>query len=678
MIFLWKRVVPTILFTVVGLSASRITSYAQGCKLQAATRGTPSKCVAVSATGKCSPVDTGTGSSGMCKKVPGAEECTCAEIPETPPKNPGLDHVPLRPPRTPAAPDDAPLTGFVDLHTHPLSNLGFGGKLLYGGVDVGSLLPSDPSCQHNVRATSESQALGNDNSTHGGWDLFHNGCGDMIRANIITVFETANDAAPNEKNGGALGYPNFPDWPVWNDITHQKMWVEWIRRAHTGGLNVMVALAVNNKTLGDMTAGPGDYPTNDKSSADLQIAEIKSFVGRHSDFMEVALNSADVYRIVSAKRLAVVIGIEVDHIGNLTGVVVPMVGVVQPPSEADLKAEIHRLYAEGVRYIFPIHVLDNALGGAAAYQSIFDASNMREEGRPYALVCANLADTRDSDLKDGAHGGFTYDNNALSFLNVVAQLGKTGFAVTSIQYPQCPSGVGQKNSLGLTPSGTAVITEMMKLGMLIDIDHMSQAAADATLTLATRFSYPVNSGHSGVRGALQNQKNHNERSVRPDQYMTIGRLHGMAGVGSSGLDAQQWVTLYNQVTSDMGAGGVGAFGSDTDGFALGMPPRRKTCRPQFIVMGTCMAPEPASSVQYPIQLAALVPQGSGILPVSTDGTKTWDYNVVGVAHFGMFPDFLMDVKSLPGGDATVKNIMTGADYFYRTWKIAETNSTTVR
>src|SRR5689334_23482391 len=28
-----------------------------------------------------------------------------------------------------------PLRGFVDLHTHPLANLAFGGKFIYGGVD---------------------------------------------------------------------------------------------------------------------------------------------------------------------------------------------------------------------------------------------------------------------------------------------------------------------------------------------------------------------------------------------------------------------------------------------------------------------------------------------------------------------------------------------------------------
>jgi hypothetical protein len=36
------------------------------------------------------------------------------------------------------------LLGIVDLHTYSLANLGFGGNLVYGGVDVGSILPADP------------------------------------------------------------------------------------------------------------------------------------------------------------------------------------------------------------------------------------------------------------------------------------------------------------------------------------------------------------------------------------------------------------------------------------------------------------------------------------------------------------------------------------------------------
>jgi microsomal dipeptidase-like Zn-dependent dipeptidase len=524
------------------------------------------------------------------------------------------------------------LRGFVDLHTHPMANLGFGGKLLYGGPDIGSLLPADPDCHHNVRATSEQQALGHDKSTHGGHDFFSNPCGDELRKAVIHGLQSGLHGADESED--AYGYPTFAEWPVWNDLTHQKMWVEWIRRAYFGGLRVMVALAVNNKTLGDMTAGPGDYATDDKSSADRQIQEIKSFVGRHHDFMEVAYKSADVHRIVAANKLAVVVGVEIDHIGNFQTVQNRAV-----PTEAQVKGEIHRLYNEGVRYIFPIHVLDNAFGGSAAYVNLFNVSNVRETGHAYDLVCASPAD----------HITYRYSNSDLGVELVLAQLAKSGFAITSISSPKCPAGIGEKNKLGLTPIGVVAIKEMMRLGMLIDIDHMSQAAADQALHLAVTFNYPVNSGHNGVRGAL-GAETQNERAFRPDQYATIGRLHGMAGVGSGGLTAPEWLRLYNDVIHAMGSGNIVAgFGTDTNGFAPGMPPRH-------------------SSVRY-----------TRDFPASRDGRKTWDYNRDGVAHYGMLWDFLQDVRSLPGGAVMVdNNFMYGADYFYRTWQTAESRAASVR
>src|SRR6185295_1359549 len=58
----------------------------------------------------------------------------------------------------PWAPDTR-LKGWVDLHTHPMSNIAFGGKLFHGAPSVGSLMPSvqmpnDPGCRHDERATS--------------------------------------------------------------------------------------------------------------------------------------------------------------------------------------------------------------------------------------------------------------------------------------------------------------------------------------------------------------------------------------------------------------------------------------------------------------------------------------------------------------------------------------------
>ena len=650
------------------------------------------------------------------------------------------------------------LKGFVDLHTHPMANLGFGGKLLYGGLDVGSLLPADPDCNHDVRATSMEQALGHDGSTHGRPAIggpFSNPCGDFLRDKIIQSVQTGNGAAsPSDDADGA---PDFREWPVWNDITHQKMWVDWIRRSYDGGLRVMVALAVNNKTLGDGTAGPGDGPTDDKASADLQIAEIKEFVARHADFMQVAESSAELEQIVRANKLAVVLGTEIDDIGDFNK--------VNPLTEEQVTAEIDRLFAEGVRYIFPIHLLDNAFGGTATYQDLMNYSNFRENGQWWTLQC----------IDSSVNYVFTAQGFALlTFAGEAAKLGIDFAASTPPNYPAC--GLGQTNTEGLTPVGQVAIKAMMRHGMLIDIDHMSQLSQATAITIAQSVGsgYPLNSGHSGLRGYLpvspgtfnqiefvigtggddlrgdssatatlegadgsalrtftlktqdqpgwDNNSTHtvtlplnpaissatvgrvvitltshnsvtetddnwnietlhvtlsnnganqtvlaagwgdpfvrltgsgpsltlpgsSERSMNTALYGQIARLHGMAGIGSADLDAYQWVAMYQKVLSVMGNDAVGAFGTDTDGLAPGMPPR----------------PGSTLSAQY-----------NDSFPRSSLGTKWWNYDSDGAAHYGMLPDFLRDARTAPGGaDLIDNNFMFGADYFLQTWTKCE-------
>ena len=559
---------------------------------------------------------------------------------------------PPRPPPPLSAPG-APLKGFVDLHTHPLSNLGFGGKLLYGGVDVGSLLPADPDCHHNVRATSIQQALGHDNSTHGGVNVFSNTCGDYLRAAVIHATQQGTPGAADEPDDSS-GAPNFPNWPVWNDITHQKMWVDWIRRAYVGGLRVMVALAVNNKTLGDMTAGPGDGPTDDKASADLQIAETKAFVGRHSDFMEIAFTSADLQRVVWSNKLAVVLGVEIDDIGDLNK-------LGRPPEPAEIDAAVGHLFDEGVRYVFPVHLIDNQFGATAVYQDIFNYSNRREAGRWWDLVCDPSIS-----YHFGAQNAF---QGFLANAGVVAKLGPGWDVIfnSAPSYPNC----GQVNRSGLTAQGTAAVKEMMKRGMLIDIDHMSDKSKNETIEIAKSQSvgegaaritgYPLNSGHAGLRGffpqrVARTAGDVNERSMTTAQYEEIRELHGMAGVGSANFDAYEWAEMYQHVIAAMGnptatdSGVIAAFGTDTDGLAMGMPNR------------------PGSRVQY-----------STSFPMSSFGTKSWNYNTAGVAHYGMLADFLVDTRTAPNGANLVNNnLMYGADYFFQTWKKCEALKTAVR
>jgi len=549
-------------------------------------------------------------------------------------------HRPPDPPPVPPTPPTppVPITGWVDLHTHPMASLGYAGKLLYGGIDWapggGALLPSDPDCNNDVRATSLDQALGHDRSTHGQWD-FHNRCGDTIRSLVITAVQTMNNA--NNPPQDATGAPAFPEWPLSNDVTHQVMWVDGIKRAYDAGLRVMVMLAVNNRTLADVVAGHGDGPGDDQSSADLQIEEMKLFVGRNSTLMEIAYSASDLNRIVAAGKLAVVLGIEVDNIGNFN-----TVPNLQP---AQIAAEIARLRALGVRYVFPVHVIDNPLGTTAASQDIFNISNLREAGHFWNLQCAAPSDgvfyrpTMKNPLRDP----FSDPQTAQMAFLMVFKLHL--FSLDDPSPPPCPLDGGVVNvgnpSPGLTPNGTFAVQELMRQCMMLDVDHMSQAAAIDLLNLVVDAGYPVNSGHNSVRGPLGGQT---ERQLTAAQYGQLQTTGGLAGVGGQNVDPATWVALSEEVLAALGDGGHLALGTDSNGISALMK-----------------APaSPGYEVTY-----------SGTYPQSTLGSKSWDFNDAGVAHYGMLSDFLESVKKVDGGTAVVANLMRGAQAFYDGWARAE-------
>ncbi|MBX3217624.1 MAG: membrane dipeptidase [Labilithrix sp.] len=520
------------------------------------------------------------------------------------------------------------LRGWVDLHTHPMVHLAFGGKLVHGAPDVGSLIPADSRCQARVRATSMEHALGQDNSTHGGWGAFDNTCGDDIRKQVIDELQKQKGALVTPDK--ARGAPDFANYPAWNDITHQKMWIDWIKRAYDGGLRVMVALATHNETLGAAVSGPGDGPTDDKASGDLQLDEIKAMVGRHRDFMEVALTSADVRRIVLANKLAIVLGVELDNIGNFNR--------ASTLTAATISAELRRLHGKGVRYAFPIHVIDNKFGGTAIYENAFNISNYREFGSFWSMRCSAPA--------DGI--GFRVKNDGFDAAVALVKATKLGIDIARNPPtpPTCPAGTGHMNTRGLTPAGEIAVKEMMKLGMMIDIDHMSQLAADRTLDIAIAVpggGYPIASGHNGPRGA-----GGTENARTPRQLQRIAQLRGMVGVGCEDANAHQFARTYADVAR--ATGGRAGIGTDLNGLVKAPPPR------------------PGSRVVY-----------DASFPRSRSGSKEWDYNVAGVAHYGMLSDYIRDVRTAPNGNALVDDtFMSSAEVFADMWRRAEVQKDAVR
>ena len=176
------------------------------------------------------------------------------------------------------------------------------------------------------------------------------------------------------------GYPMLAYWPHYTSTSHQQMYVDWIQRAHDGGLNVLVALATNSELFAAVVGG--DPPSDDKASIDLQIDEMHAFIARH-DFMREAKTPADLRAAIKSGKLAVIIGVEADNIGDFN--------YNNPTLSGDVNAakqEIQRLYQKGVRYIFPLHLADNVFGGAAVFSAFFNLSNRFARTRPLPIGVA--------------------------------------------------------------------------------------------------------------------------------------------------------------------------------------------------------------------------------------------------------------------------------------------------
>jgi microsomal dipeptidase-like Zn-dependent dipeptidase len=447
------------------------------------------------------------------------------------------------------------LYGIADVHFHLASHLGFGGKLFAGQPDhpdgLAGALP-DCSGPHGVGGTG----LTGSNAPILSWveaTGFGAGIGHMTN-----------------------GFPKYDGHPRFTSTIHQQGFVEWIRRAHAAGLSLMVALAVNNRLLADLYGVASEAPVEDVPVVRDQVAYTKEFVARHSDFMEIAYSPADARRIIGAKRLAVVLGVEVDQLG----------GFADGVSENAVETYLDHLYQIGIRHIFPIHLADNAFGGSALYHGdVFWALQLHLNGVPFDVV------------DGGPDVEFRFGSVLPALLNFLAR----GGAVDSRSPEQIPG--SHTNARGLTGLGGAVVKAMMRRQFVIDVDHMSQRTLRGTLELAEAKRYPVISGHTGFRSLAWSlaagetdavAKTASETLKTDADLERIRRVGGMVapqllqgdvkpahlvdpsitdrGIADCAGSSTSFAQAYLYAVRKMAGRGVG-FGSDCNGFAQFPGPR---------------------------------------------------------------------------------------------------------
>jgi microsomal dipeptidase-like Zn-dependent dipeptidase len=403
-----------------------------------------------------------------------------------------------------------PAWGFADYHTHPMNYMGFGALKnirTVWGVPGGSVKDYDGNLSK----------IGDDlpycSVGHGGGPTaegFINSADDrqIKRPRGITILTEL--LAGDFTRHGRYGPPGFRDFPSFLSGAHYQMHITQIRRAWEGGLRLMTAFAVNNSgveyLVSPVEKGDKISISDETKVVEAQICGIRRLVDLNSDWMEIAYSPDDARRIIRDNKLAIVLGIEVDSLGDL--------------KKGDAEQEIDYLWNLGIRHVFPIHAFNNKLGGAALFEDVYNSTNDLMNRTPRDIGPANVNDgLMFFEVKEGCAGSTEWGECVEYRLRdpvdrVVIKRLIPDFILDRILPPILWKKIpfiqsvkidaynnirsGHMNQRGLCPAGMGYVKALVKKGMLIDLAHMSEQSVTDTYGAAESKANCASSSQSGI------------------------------------------------------------------------------------------------------------------------------------------------------------------------------------
>ena len=436
-----------------------------------------------------------------------------------------------------------------------------------------------------------------------------------------------------------VGWPTFKDWPAPDSLTHEGTYWRWLERSWRGGQRLFVNLLVENNQLCQV------YPFKRNSCDDMDSVRLQArdmyqlqdyidaqYGGPGEGFYRIVTNPFQARRVINAGKMAVVMGIETSvPFGCSIKLDVPTCDAARIDRQLDM---VHRL---GVRQMELVNKFDNALAGVAGDEgstgAIVNSANFKETG--------SFWDMRHCEPPDGeSHDKNQYAAPEISPQQQDAIFGAIGevYGIAHVALPVYPP-PDHCNARGLTALGRHTIAGLVKRHMVFDPDHMSVKARNASLDQLERLHYPgVISSHSWAT---------------PDAYPRIYRLGGFITpyAGDSTGFVEKW-RRHLGWADDRYYFGFG-YGADINGLGAQGDPRGAD------------VPNP---VTYPVTGLAGVRIGK-----QHAGRRVYDLNVDGVAQYGLYPDWVEDLRQVAGadGDAIVEDMTRGAEAYLQMWERAQ-------
>jgi hypothetical protein len=506
------------------------------------------------------------------------------------------------------SPSYAEATGLINLHSHIMAFEGFGG----GGWHCGRPWHRFGVARSLADCPDE-----------------HNPATPRGQAHNILTFQDNVERYADHHPGG---WPDFEGWPSYETVfLHEQTYYRWIERTWRAGLRLLTLLAVDNSAACLANVG-GTEGCNEMDAVRRQIRatyELQDYIDAQSGgpgegWFRIVRNPFQARRVINQGKLAVVLGIEVSEpldCGLRNG---------RPQCDREqIDRELDRVFRAGVRQMELVNKFDNAFSGVAmdsgAAGPVVNSANKVVTGEYW-----------DVETCTGPDHDNTQETSVSPEAAPLIDLMRRGGQLQPPVYPPPP----HCNRKGLSDLGAYVLHRMIERGMIFDPDHMSVRARSQALDLMAGEGYSgVVSSHSWA-----------DRT----SYRRIMELGGV--VTPMAREAERFVETWQERRQDFAEGrrtrrfGFGfGFGDDMNGLAGGRPPTGGT----------------PAEISYPFDSL----DGAVRFDRQQSGTRTFDINVDGVAHFGLWPDWAEGVREV-GGQRVRGDLLGGAESYLRMWERA--------
>lgn len=501
------------------------------------------------------------------------------------------------------------VVGWVDTHIHIGGSEALGGKLAHGR-------PFHPF--------GITKALNSCEADHGPQGTLG------VLDNLLATGSPVNQHATD-------GWPTFSYWPNPRSQTHHQTYYVWMKRAWMGGQRIMVNHFVANEVICQVWPLK-EHDCDEMESVKLQrqlLLDLEEYVdaqegGPGKGWFRIVYDSATARDVIADGKLAVVMGIENEKLFNCG----EFMGMPEC-TEQQILERLDEFYALGIRSVFPLHIFDNAFGGTeisrftkdAALMQVFNAGNIWETGHPFASTTCEDIDSAEPSTVDSKDYGL--------FELALLQLTNTPPTPEDVPGREC-----QRNARGLTKLGDFLIDALAKKGVIVETDHMGALSRKRVLAMMKERDLPVVSGHSGTISAARDSQ----------------RIVDSGGLISNLPDKPSPTAVdYIQKLSALypaGKAPASGFGSDINGIHQQADPR-------------------ADAAEKPLVYPFKSPMGDVVFERQRTGERVYDLNTDGVAHYGLYPDYIADMMMQPGGKPAVATLFRSAEAYLQLWEKVE-------